>query len=309
MQASPSFSGGPWRYVLSTAGALALMAWLTPTHRVPWTSFHEDALMALAAVAAGIAVLWAGRRQAFDLPVPAALTLVIAMVPLVQSAAGLIVFRGDAALASLYLAGFALAQVVGHRAVALWGEERSLRALAGVILIGAVVSVWLALCQWQRLDYFDFALSEMPVNGRPFANLNQTNLLATLLVLGLLATAVFHATGRIGTACAAALVALLGFGMAMAQSRAGLLECLAVSALLLTRPRLLGQRLSALKVMGGLALVAAMAAIWQVVRGLAPAVPVARDTAALLELGARGPHWGAMLDAISRRPWFGHGWG
>jgi O-antigen ligase len=243
------------------------------------------------------------------LPLPALFTLSVAAIPLVQLVAGLIVFRGDAAVTGLYIAGFALAQVVGHRAVALWGEERSLQALCGVLLIGALASAWLALCQWQRLTYFDFAISELPLNARPFANLNQPNLLATLLVLGMISTAALHSAGSIGVSCAAALVALLGFALAMTQSRASVLELLVVGTLLIIQRRRFSERLTALKVLTGLALVVLMAVVWQAVRGIAPAIPPARDTSGLMEIGARGPHWAAMLDAIGRQPWFGYGWG
>src|SRR5437867_2317532 len=123
-------------YSLLVAGGCALFAWLTPTHELPWTSFHREF------------------------------------------------------------------------------------AMAGGVLAGAVISAGLALCQWLRLDLLGFLQSDLPdgVDARPFANLGQPNLLATLLMLGLLATAILYNVGRFGAPVALPLVALLGFSLAMTQS-------------------------------------------------------------------------------------------
>lgn len=188
------------------------------------------------------------------------------------------------------------------------GIERSLSAFAWVMLVGALLSAWLALCQWQQLDYLGFALADLPIDARPFANFNQPNLLATLLVLGLLAVALLYGTERFGPAIALLIVALLGFGLAMTQARAALLELLMVSALLLAKRYRLSRRLGWRHVVAGLLMIGIAAACWQAARGVAPAAPGARGGAEMLQLGARGPHWWAMLDALRLRPWLGYGW-
>ena len=77
-----------------------------------------------------------GQSQPHRVPTLAGLTLFAALIPWAQLATGVIVVRGDAALTCLYLVGFALAQIVGYRAVGIWGLERPLAAFSWVVLAG-----------------------------------------------------------------------------------------------------------------------------------------------------------------------------
>jgi len=292
---------------LQAAGAFALFAWLTPTHELPWTTFHAEFAMALAAMLAGACVLWRDRHQAVAIPASALATLAVALVPLLQLATGKIAFRGDAVLVCMYLAGFALAQLIGARAVAIWGLARMLEAFAWLLLIGAVISTWLALCQWQQLDYLGLALVDLPQGSRPFANFNQPNLLATLLVLGLLATAILYDAERFGNGVALLLTGLLGFALAATQSRAGLLGLAVVGALLLLRHHQLTRRMNWREVVVGLATVLIALLAWQAVRTISLEAG-GRDASAMVAAGTRNIHWPSMWDAIGRRPWTGYGW-
>lgn len=298
----------PMPFLLLASCGCALFAWLTPTHELPWTSFHAELAMALAALLGGAWVLWRARRlNSSVLPALTWMTLLVALIPLAQLGAGIIVFRGDVTLACLYLLGFALAQIVGYRAAEAWGLEHTLEAFAWVVVTGALASVWLALYQWQQLEYLGLYASDMSIGARPFANLNQPNQLATLLVLGLIATACLFDAGRFRPWVAFLMVALLGFGLAMTQSRAGLLEVPVVGALLLAGRGRLNRRLRRPQVVIALAVVLAMPLVWEAVRDVT-SHPAGRELAVMFQAGARVAHWSAMLDAITREPWLGYGW-
>src|SRR5205823_3064791 len=88
-------------------GASALLfglAWLVPNHYFPWPAFHGDivAAAALLPLALLLAMRW---REGVEVPLFAWVLLAVAAVPVAQWAGGLILYGGDAMMASLYLAG------------------------------------------------------------------------------------------------------------------------------------------------------------------------------------------------------------
>ena len=264
--------------------------------------------MAAAGLLAGGWILWSCRRRTPVLPAVALVALLAALVTLAQLAGPVIVFRGDAALACLYLLGFALAVVVGQFAAEEWGHKRAFESLAWLLLVGALVSVWLALYQWQRLDYLGVFATDLDFGGRPFANFNQPNHLATLLVLGLVAAALLYDAGRFGGSTALVLIVLLGFGVAMTQSRGGLLAVAVGAVGLLGKGRSLGRRLARRDVLIGVLLVLTMPLAWEGANSLLGQV-VGRTTADAASAGTRRLiHWSSMFDAVLRQPWVGYGW-
>lgn len=303
----PAAEDPPFPFVLMAAAACALFAWLTPTHELPWAAFHAEMAMALAGLIGAGWVLWRSRYRVTTIPALALLTLAAAVVPLLQAASGQMVFAGDAALSVLYLLGFALAVVFGQRAVEAVGLGRALESFAWLVLVAALVSLWLALYQWQQLDYLGVFAADLVAGVRPYANFNQPNQLASLMVLGLIAVACLHDAGRLGHATALALLAALGFGCAMAQSRAGYLELAVVSVFLVARFRVFERRLRLPHLLVGIALVWAMAPLWQATSVWA-GQPAERGAVAMLEAGPRLTHWSSMAQAILRQPWLGYGW-
>src|SRR5262245_53302918 len=101
----------PW----AVLWALALAApWLLPTHMIPWRAFHSDLLMAVAMLPAAFWVVLR-RRDPISLPPIGLAALGAAAIPVLQWAGGMMIFAGDAWIASVYLLGFALAIAVGAR--------------------------------------------------------------------------------------------------------------------------------------------------------------------------------------------------
>jgi hypothetical protein len=301
--------GKPSRYPPLAAAACALFAWLTPTHELPWTSFHAELAAALAALIIGAWAFWhSSRKQARQVPALAALVVLATLIPMGQSASGIIVFRGDAALVGLYLLGFGLAVLVGQLAAAGWGHERVLQGMAWLVLSGAIASAWLALYQWQQLDYLGLYASNVEVGGRPFANFNQPNHLATLLVLGLLSAALLYDAAKVGPAVSMALSLLLSFALAMTQSRGGLLAMAVGSVVLIGKPRLLGRRLALRHVLISALVVLAMPLAWEVANSLVGQVSGREAADAAAASTRRIVHWSSMFDAALRHQWVGYGW-
>lgn len=283
------------------------LSWLLPNHNFPWTSSWQDGL---AAISFAILLTMAALRMKNPRPrIPrlALLIAVLALVPMLQWLSGRIHFSGDAWLASLYLLGFALALALpGLQAAAI---HELLGGLAWAVLLAALASVGLALCQWLGVEGLGIFLMDLPPGGRPYANLAQPNQLATLLMLGLVAAGGLHQQRRLSGPVLAGVVAVLAFGVVMTQSRAGWLEMAGLLLwLLLWRERASLRLPRAALLALGLYFVA-LVLVWP---GLNEAlylmVEQRAGPAAQLDGNLRWQHWRSLLDALGREPWWGYGW-
>ena len=205
--------------------AIALsMTWLLPNHFPPWPAFHSDVWVGGITWLGCGAVIWSTRRGV-EWDLWALVAMGLACIPWAQWTAGQLPFIGQAWISSLYILGFGLALQVGRQ----WEQVtpgQLPRALLGAIGIAALVSVGLQLYTWLGLQSGDMTdIASMGQTGsRPYGNLGQPNLLATLLIWALLAT-IWAFQERLlsaGSATAAAVFLLLG--IALTQSRTGQLE-------------------------------------------------------------------------------------
>jgi O-antigen ligase len=284
---------------------LLALPWLVETHVAPWTMFYPDWCTAAALLAL---TGWALTRSAAGwcvtiLPLGvAALTL----VPLLQAAGGLIAFPTEGVLAALYLAGFMLAVLTGLRSEAL-APSRAAEALFAGLAIASIASVGLQLYQWLELGQLGVMVLQLPTKGRPFANVGQSNLLATLLVWGLIALWWAYERARIGPTGAVLGAAFLLLGVAITQSRTGWLEVALLAAVAVARPRALTRALPRAAVLTlGLWFVA-LVLVWPQLGsqlGLDPAIALTDQAA----VGKRPAIWRLGIAAITARPWLGWGW-
>jgi len=283
--------------------ALAL-PWLLATHTAPWTTFHADAALAVALLplAVWVTATCPGR---WPLTWPHLTLALVALLPIVQLASEQHTYRADALLASLYVGGFALAALVGAQAEATH-PERTPDTLFTSFAIAAIASVGLVLYQWLNVEGLGMLVLPLPLGRRPVANLGQPNLLATLLVWGLLALWWGRARGQLSPAVAVAAAAFLLVGTAATQSRAGALQVavVALAACVGPRaPRLLGRT----AVLALLAWFVACSLVWPGLSGalqLEPALSLEHH----VDPGRRLQIWALALDLIAQRPLFGWGW-
>lgn len=228
-----ALSFNPWwlLWVAAIAGA-----WLLPTHFIPWRAFHADLLMTLALLPAAFWIVLR-TRQPLLLPASVVVALLTACIPLLQFAAGMIYFVGDAWIASAYLYGFALALLVGARFEQM-APGQLINALFAAIGAAALLSTGLILYQWLGLSGLGLLTFELPKGYRPVANLGQSNHLATLLVWGLVALWWAYLAGRARGWIAGCAAVFVMFGIVATQSRTGWLEValLGVAAVLYRRP-------------------------------------------------------------------------
>ncbi len=254
-------------------------------------------------------LVWAVASSPSRLPVPIeALALsVLGLLPLVQWGAGRIDFAGDAWLAAVYVFAVAAAVMVGARAQQLQPNVLP-NALFVSFGIASVASVVLMLAQWLQWNGLGTLLLALPDGSRLSANVGQPNQLATLLVWGLLSLGWAYERRSVHGAVLWLLAAFLLAGVAITQSRTGVLELLVVVCVALSFRRRLRvcSHPVALLVLAAWLVVVAVA--WPTVSGLASDRIGALSLQERMEPGTRMMHWRLLADAVALRPWFGWGW-
>jgi hypothetical protein len=299
------------KHSLSLTACMGLMllgaAYLMPGHYSPWPAFQAQWAAAIATLlfAFGAAVGRAKRStEGLRIPPLALTALLLAFVPPLQLAFGLLPFAADALLSSLYLMGLAFA-IVAAAAVVPEGQTETLHWLFAALLAAALVSVALALVQWLQIGSFLFIADLRPGN-RPGANLAQPNHLATLLCLGVVGLLYFYETRRVGGAAATVVLLWLGLGLVMTQSRTGWLSIGLLALWSLWRRRPFALRLHPLAVVVASALFIGFIAAWPVVNELLLLSP--KPLEERIKPGTRWLHWRALWEALWLQPWFGYGW-
>jgi O-antigen ligase len=289
------------------AAGMGLLSWLIPNHYAPWASAHSEALMAMAFVLALIGEWSRDGRARIGLTPLLCLTLLLMAVPPLQMLFGQISFAGDAWMACGYLLGAALALMLGWRLAQRLGAEAVLLRLSGLLIAASLASVGIALYQWHRLEGLGIFAADLPLGGRPFANLAQPNHLATLLFMGLVGTLYLHDRRRLNAGATFLACLFLEFGLTMTGSRTAWLSMAVLVVGLFALQRSASLRLSRPAIAAIGASFVALLMLW---RPLNEALLLAggRSFATQSEAGPRVLLWQTALDAISREPWFGYGW-
>lgn len=293
---------GLWAPMLS-------IAWVIPNHYFPWPAFHSDAwvavMLAIAAAAvfirAATPVAWHGITVAIAL---------LAVVPSVQFATGLLPFSGQAWLYTAYVLGLLMALLVGAK----WEAATPGKAADGLFLaigIAALTSVAMQLRQW--LGLADDG-TEMPIwtaeftPGRPSANLGQPNQLATLLLWAVLgcAWAALRKQARIGYAVLTSMFLL--FGVVLTQSRIAFIAVLLITLCAWLWRRILPSRGPWVVTLLCVYFVVCTLALQQLSDLLGLDVQIRSVSLGGSSTELRLKAYRLFLDAVSQQPWWGYGW-
>jgi O-antigen ligase len=260
--------------------------------------------MGVALISASAALAAPGDAGCIRWPVPARVALATAVIPLLQLAAGQIVFTSDAALASLYLGGFGLATAAGA-SLAVPRRAELLDGLCAVFIAAATISTGMAAWQWLHLGS-SLYVADLGPGARPFANLAQPNHLSTLLGMAVAATLRGYEVRRIRGWVAVMAIAWFAFGMLMAQSRTGWLFAAVVAIGWFALRRRAGLRLPGLAVLAGVLLFALGVLCWARLGDAFLLHNVALEDR--LTSSGRTLIWPVLIDAARQAPWFGYGW-
>lgn len=299
------------RYICWLLALSITLAWVTPVHFLPWVTWHSEVpVFAAVLIAASwlVAVRMAKKdaRVWIDMPSMAVAFLLIAALAVLQAAAGIVRFYGDAWAVLLYMVLCAAAFMLGHAqgrhpSVAI----SSSTALAWTLLLAGVGCTVVALVQ--AVDVWDTSawIVRTPSLRRSGSNLAQPNQMATLLLMGAASLAYLYERHEIGARVATLVGVLLAIGLATTESRTGLLSVAGIAAWWACRGY--ESRLSRTAVATAILLVLATYGLWppliEAFHGQAGAQSARVNT----QVGFRAIVWPQLLEAAAQKPWLGWG--
>ncbi|MDE3738385.1 Wzy polymerase domain-containing protein [Pseudomonas resinovorans] len=283
------------------SGIMLVLSWVLPNHYYPWVAFYSDYLAFLALGTLGVCFVF---HRRLSLSACSILLLLLALVPWGQWLAGQVVFLGDASISGLYLAGLAFAVILGRMAFTSWGRD-SFEILSWVFLVGAILSCWVVLVQWLRLDGGIWVV-DMRLEGRPYANLAQPNNLATLLLMAVASLLYLREKRRLQWWSASMIALTLIFCLVLTQSRTPWLGVLCLFGWHFYCYRSFGLRLSPIRLLPWIAVYALFVLALPVIADAMhlTAYSVADRAQALHRLAL----WKQMLVAVYHGGWWGYGW-
>lgn len=297
----------PVRIFIFFSAAALLLAWLLPSHFLPWVTAYQELLTGVALVLSLAGLLLAPERC--RIPLFAMLCLAIAAVPFLQLAGGLVSYAGDAWLNSIYIAAFASSLIVGYNLQANAHSASAIDYVSGfawLLIVGALVSVGLAFSQWLGYGdlYWVFPLAE---GSRPTANLAQPNNMATLLGMALAAVVYLFEKRQLKRIAAVILTVLILFGITLSQSRSPWLTAIFIVLFWAWQRRSIEFSLTNVHMLLWLAIYVVMIFCLPLLAellGTASSSPVERaqqmDRLGLYE---------QFTNAVLQGPWYGYGWG
>lgn len=290
-------------------GLLFLMAsWILPNKAYPWLPAWNEGLAFVSAFLIWLSAVMYSRRDdrnyllvSWPLVIFCVLTAVSAFV---QYAMGLLLFYGDAVVLTLYLGMFLLAAQAAALMVASKQRDAWLRGLMTTISLGGILSAGIALTQWTHTWSLVVFMLEDLAGERPGANLGQINHLNTLCFIACCAILFLWRKKQIGLFAFLMASIFLTLGMALSQSRTGLLQMSFVFMACLVDKKNYKFNFAFLSMLLAYA-------IWYF------SVPeIGRTLQLTAESHFRGAPtsdvrltmWRSLYEASLLRPWFGYGW-
>ncbi|QEW05941.1 PglL family O-oligosaccharyltransferase [Nitrincola iocasae] len=169
--------------IIVMAAIFFVISILLPNHYLPWlAAYQEFSSFFYLILLLLFSVLFLKKLKITSVIV---FFIVLSALPLIQHLFGIIFFIGDAWIVTAYLLFFAISVLVGFNLFHSDIESKKIIVIVSVLFIFvAIISTWISLWQWLMLPG-SIWIADMPIGGRPFANMGQPNNLATLLCLGL----------------------------------------------------------------------------------------------------------------------------
>lgn len=299
------------------AAVLMAAAWLSPVHRMPWTTFTSEILT----IGAALSMCMAFAKQAPKIAKPQLIAAGIILVPLLQWAAGLVLYFSTALLCSAYLLMFWLMVVVGYNLpTTQQARETVFQRFCLLLVVVGVISSLIAVIQWLHLTSYFPGLVNVLRGNRPYANFAQPNNLATFLSLGVLACLYLFEQRALAKRFVVPTALLLIFAIALTQSRTSWVVCLFIpiywaiqhywGVKSYQRTNRIGFAWILLWVGIFIANIALLPILnswistWSGQSLVAPTTIVERASSGYL----RFDMWAQSIVALGQQPWFGYGW-
>lgn len=289
-----------------------LGSWLVPMHILPWVGWQQEVMAFAAVLGLGWHALFVSHAPGrLVIPKATLLPVAVAFIIVAQCWTRQITFSGDALALGFYLVLIAVCLYLGYTlSVQLKTAQTTLDGFVLTLLVGALISVVITLAQVFEVWEFMPLINRTESIRRPGANLGQPNHLATLLLMGIASLAYLYELKKWSTTLASLLFAVLIVGLALTESRTGLLSFFLMSFWWLVRRRAVGFKVSAWAVlMSGASLIFLL---WAWPPFLAFVQSGGEMTGRFAErinlsAGMRLVVWPQLWEAALQHPWFGWG--
>lgn len=299
-------------------------SWLVPIHFLPWVSWHNEILVFLAVLLAAWVIAYPALMDkstlVLEFPMSVLLFLAFAVLATLQFAFGLITFFGDALVISFYFSLSVICIILGWLSVtstnkinkAAGREDDDLAAvdisyLAFGVLFGSFLSTIVALAQ--VLDLWEAAtwIGRMPEARRPGGNLGQPNQLASLILMGFASLLFLFESKKLSAALALLILPVLTVGLAVTESRTGILSFYLLVLWFLLKRNVVGFRLPVWGVLSTLMSFSLLFFLWPM---FFESIQMLGSGAAVnIQPGTRFIIWPQLIHAIMLKPWSGWGVG
>lgn len=297
-----------WRAALAATGVAAYVAaFLASNHYLPWVSFHNEVPIFVALLALASALCCHHRWVVLPPAIWLAPLVVICLIT-VQLFSGTLLYSAHALIGAMYVAGIGVAWWLGAASVRLaLTPESCLAGAATTVVLAAALSGGIATLQWLRLEnVLGIYAVELAPGSRPAGNLAQPNLLASLLVMGVVATGLLWHLSRLRSWQGLALLAYFSFVLVMTESRAGLLSAACVGVVMVLRSGASGWETNWRVVALWWLMLLVFRWSWGPLNEFL-LLQAPREFQAGVD-GIRQILWTQIASAIFMKPWVGYGW-
>lgn len=298
--------------VFICAAICLFLSWLLPVHYRPWVTYTGE----LYAFISLVLLMAACIKEKLLVPKIALPFLALSLLPLLHFAFGHVYFFSIALLGFLYIAGFCLALVLGFSLSQ--GESRrteTFKALSYTFLVSGVATGLVAICQALNFDEpLNAIMMNISGSTRPFANFAQPNLMATFLLMALMATLYLYEKKALATKWLTLCALPILIGVVLSQSRTSWVASICILLYLLYqqyRHQLrLGWFYSLVWFALFIGLIMLMPHFTQMLAESSN-IDVIKSRDLAQRAGgdmSRLAIWQQMAHAVAAQPWFGYGW-
>ena len=299
--------------ILFIGAAICLfLSWLMPVHYRPWVTYTGE----LYAFIALVLLMAASLKEKLLVPKIALPFFALSVLPLLHFAFGHVYYFSIALLGFLYVGGFCLALVLGFSLSQ--GEQRRtavFSALSYTFLISGVTTGLIAICQALNFDEpLNAIMMNISGSTRPFANFAQPNLMATFLLMALMATLYLYEKKALATKWLVLCALPILIGVVLSQSRTSWVASICILLYLAYQQFRHQVRLRWFYSLAWFSLFAGMIMLMphftqMLAESSSMEVLKSRDLAQRAGGDmSRLAIWQQMLHAVAAQPWFGYGW-
>ena len=306
-------------YAYLVAFASLTISWLSPMHIQPWVTWHSEAVVFFGIFSAAGLVLLSkmGAKAAFDLPPVAYPLFLLFVLVFSQWLTGRLNYSGDFWIVSFYIALCLTCLALGFAA---GGAQQTQSAehlmqrhtpaiyLALVLLCIGIASVGSGLAQGFDVgSQSTWVMRYHGVERRPGGQIGQPNHFAIGLLMAVVSAVYLFTLKKLGGYSTLVVVAYLGLGIALGQSRNGLLGVAVVAVWWTWKQPVVAPLCRRWWGFVTLLLLVGLFVLWPLVFNWFYLDP---ERAASRLADASNPRlvvWRQLIDAVLARPWLGWG--